>query len=487
MQSIKTQPMANSPAARRGHTESIVANLLDAGYRVVQTIGQGSAGTIFLARDPAGDLVAIKVLHPRLAGDAVPVKRFLREGGVCAQLQHPNLVRSLGAGERNGTYYMVMEYIPGETLAAQFERRGRFPEEEAVQVTLALAAALKVIHDAKLVHRDVKPSNVLMASDGVPKLGDLGLAKELVASDLTRPNQSLGTPIYMAPEQFFNAQQVDGRCDIYALGIMLYALATGELPFPGPELGRILDNKVNGNYIPPENINPNLSRATLEAINRSIQARPENRPADIDEFVAILTGKVPPAGSTTDSPGETVINSEHLIELPTIPTGNLPVREPQKSAPVATSPRAPAAPTTPLDVASPSPMQKPSPIPSIVPPKADDQSKTAAFLKKPTAAKPADPVDIPEQSAPTRPPSSLIGGDASPADISMHDVTDVDRWFLVLAKGRALTLVQASGAAVIRAIVKGKLHVNVCISRSEKGPFIPIGMVSELMKQLPPE
>jgi serine/threonine protein kinase len=177
MSSLKTQAMVNSPAVRRGHTESLVANLLEAGYRVVQTIGQGSAGTIFLARDPQGELVAVKVLHPRLAGDAIPEKRFLREGGVCAQLQHPNLVRSLDAGEKNGTYYMVMEYIPGETLAALFERRGRFPEEEAVQIILALASALKVIHDAKLVHRDVKPSNVLMNADGAPKLGDLGLAR----------------------------------------------------------------------------------------------------------------------------------------------------------------------------------------------------------------------------------------------------------------------------------------------------------------------
>jgi eukaryotic-like serine/threonine-protein kinase len=440
MSSIKTMPIVNSPASRRGHTESIVANLLDAGYRVVQTIGQGSAGTIFLARDPTGELVAIKVLHPRLAGDAVPVKRFLREGGVCAQLQHPNLVRSLGAGERNGTYYMVMEYIPGETLAALFERRGRFPEEEAVQIILSLAQALKVIHDAQLVHRDVKPSNVLMTADGIPKLGDLGLAKELVASDLTRPNQSLGTPIYMAPEQFFNAQQVDGRCDIYALGIMLYALATGELPFPGPELGRILDNKVNGNYIPPERINPNLSAATVETITRAIQARPENRPADVDEFIALLTkaNKRPPTPTKVQIAD--AVESEHLINLQTLSSREMLLAD------------APAKPPS-------DPQAEPAPEPALK-----------------------------QEAAPDRPPSSILGGaTVNASDISSSDILDVDRWYLVLAKGRALTLVQASGAAVVRAIVKGKLQVNVCVSRSESGPFVPIGMVPQLMKQLPPE
>jgi len=443
--------MANSPAVRRGHTESLVANLLEAGYRVVQTIGQGSAGTIFLARDPQGELVAVKVLHPRLAGDAIPVKRFLREGGVCAQLQHPNLVRSLDAGEKNGTYYMVMEYIPGETLAAMFERRGRFPEEEAVQLILALASALKVIHDARLVHRDVKPSNVLVTSDGVPKLGDLGLAKELVASDLTRPNQSLGTPIYMAPEQFFNAQQVDGRCDIYALGIMLYALATGELPFPGPELGRILDNKVNGNYIPPDRINPQLSSATVDAITRSIQARPEHRPADVDEFIALLSRSGRSAREAKETKVRTPVTpprpakeSEHLIDLATMNHSREELiaklsQEPGNEA-IVQALSNPSLPT--IDVS------------------AEGERKDASASQSPSA-------------------SSL--------DIAAPEAGVVDRWYLVLAKKRTLTLVETSAAAIARAIVKGKIQVNVCASRSTKGPFVPIGMIPELMSQLPPE
>jgi serine/threonine protein kinase len=451
MSSLKTQAMVNSPAVRRGHTESLVANLLEAGYRVVQTIGQGSAGTIFLARDPQGELVAVKVLHPRLAGDAIPVKRFLREGGVCAQLQHPNLVRSLDAGEKNGTYYMVMEYIPGETLAALFERRGRFPEEEAVQIILALASALKVIHDAKLVHRDVKPSNVLMNADGAPKLGDLGLAKELVASDLTRPNQSLGTPIYMAPEQFFNAQQVDGRCDIYALGIMLYALTTGELPFPGPELGRILDNKVNGNYIPPERINPQLSSATIDAITRSIQARPELRPANIDEFIALLTHAN--ATASVRTPVNKPISaeqSEYLIDVQTLNSraelmaqlGQGPLSDPVMQA-----------------------LSNPS-LPEVNVPQSDvSTTDNAKGASSPFASAASD----------------------SSAGFSAPDVAIADTWYLVLAKKRTLTLVQSSAAAIVRAIVKGKLQINVCASRSQKGPFVPIGMISELMKQLPPE
>jgi eukaryotic-like serine/threonine-protein kinase len=441
MTSIKTQPLANSPAARRGHTEAIVANLLEAGYRVVQTIGQGAAGTIFLGRDQSGELVAIKVLHPRLAGDAVPVKRFLRESGVCAQLKHPNLVRSLAAGERNGTYFMVMEYVPGETLGALFERRGKFPEDEAVQIIRSLASALKVVHDAQLVHRDVKPSNVLMTAEGAPKLGDLGLAKELVASDLTRPNQSLGTPIYMAPEQFFNAQQVDGRCDIYALGIMLYALTTGELPFPGPELGRILDNKVNGNYIPPERINPSLSPQTVEAIRRAIQARPEHRPADMAEFLALLPQAETNPKRVTVNVSVSPERSEPLISCPTVGRAEM-LRE---------MGRGPSGfPENKILEGRPTP-----------PPSAEEIAKGS---------------------------STPLGSQAvSPTDLSAIDANAVDRWHLVLAKGRTLTLVQASAPSIIRAILKGKLQVNVCASRSERGPFIPIGMIPDIMKLLPPD
>lgn len=469
MASIKTQAIPNSPAARRGHTESIVANLLEAGYRVVQTIGQGSAGTIFLARDQSGELVAVKVLHPRLAGDAIPVKRFLREGGVCAQLQHPNLVRSLAAGEKNGTYYMVMEYIPGETLGALFERRGRFPEEEAVQIILALAEALKVIHNAKLVHRDVKPSNVLMTADGVPKLGDLGLAKELVASDLTRPNQSLGTPIYMAPEQFFNAQQVDGRCDLYALGIMLYALTTGELPFPGPELGRILDNKVNGNYIPPDRINPQLSSATVETITRSIQARPELRPADMDEFIALLTRVNAKGDARIDVLQRSAAQSERLISVKTVAVRDEVLLKVAQGSSGDDKIAMQSKPTVKVGGAKPAEADKaPAPSkPTIKIGVADNPDGASTEENDKLSSAPID--------------------EASSADFSSPDVLGGDRWYLVLAKGRALTLVQASTGSIIRAILKGKLQINVCASRSEKGPFIPIGMISELIKQLPPE
>jgi serine/threonine protein kinase len=365
-------------------------------------------------------------------------------------LQHTNLVISLADGEKNGTYYMVMEYIPGETLAALFERRGRFPEEEAVQIILALAEALKIIHDAKLVHRDVKPSNVLMTADGVPKLGDLGLAKELVASDLTRPNQSLGTPIYMAPEQFFNAQQVDGRCDLYALGIMLYALTTGELPFPGPELGRILDNKVNGNYIPPERINPQLSSATIEAVTRSIQARPEQRPADMDEFIKLLTQRHsnPEVRIAVKQPCSAE-QSEHLIDIKTMHS-----RE-ELLAKVAQAPL--------LDAA------------------ADVRSKLTIKVGVDESYDASTADNAKEMTPPINTAASSV------SDFSTPDVAAADRWFLVLAKGRALTLVQSSSASIVRAILKGKLQINVCASRSEKGPFIPIGMISELIKQLPPE
>jgi serine/threonine protein kinase len=437
MASIKTQPIAGGPPARRGYTEAIVANLGGVGYRVLQNIGQGSAGTIFLARDGQGELVAVKVLQPRLSADAVAVKRFLREASICTRLHHKNLVRSIEAGEHQGTYYLVMEYVPGQTLAQVMERRKRLPEDEAVQIVAQLAEALKVLHDANLVHRDVKPSNVLMTEDGQPKLADLGLAKDLASSDLTRPNQSLGTPIYMAPEQFVTAHTADARCDVYALGIILYSLTTGELPFPGPQLATLLEAKMRGNFIPPETINPQLSAATIQAITRAIQADVEARPKDVGEFLGILLG-----GNETTRAGT-------VATVVMEPRSGHADSAPQQSV---TSKRVPA-PTVAASYEAPSIPELPS-KPEI--PMVSQAEIVVSATTSPTRPK------LPDQ-----PPANAA----------------TDLWFLVLSKERELVVVQATAASIHRAIDKGKLQVHICAGRSAKGPFIPLGMIPEFRKK----
>jgi serine/threonine protein kinase len=409
--------------------------LLGAGYRVVQNIGQGSAGTIFLARDPQYELVAVKVLHPRLAADAIAVKRFFREANICTRLHHPNLVRSIEAGEHQGTHYLVMEYVPGETLAQLMERRKKLPEEEAVGIVLGLAAALKLLHDANLVHRDVKPSNVLMTEDGQPKLGDLGLAKDLANNDLTRPNQSLGTPIYMAPEQFVNAHTVDARCDIYALGIILYNLTTGELPFPGPQLAQLLEAKIRSNFIPPATINPQLSTATITAIERSIQANPEDRPRTIDEFISILNA------GTSETQGR---ESQPTVVIEPAPRKKLS-----------------SAPLLPGELPSRRERPKTTPIPSSQ--SAADSSYAPSIPELPSL--PETPMVSCAEIDTTRPIPP-----APPAT-----------WYLVLSRNRELVVVQATTASIRRALDKGKLQVHVCVGKAAQGPFVPIGIVPELM------
>ncbi|HYF00678.1 MAG TPA: serine/threonine-protein kinase, partial [Planctomycetota bacterium] len=199
------------------------------GYEVLAKLGQGGMGAVYKAKQTSLDrVVAIKILLPEFAKDKDGVDRFLREAKALARLNHPNIVSGIDAGASNGVYYYVMEYLDGETLAQRLARRKTLPPADAADIVRQMAAALEHARQHGLIHRDVKPANILLLKDATAKLADLGMARFAAQSnlDLTRSGQIMGTPLYMSPEQA-RGDELDIRTDLYALGITLFEMLSG--------------------------------------------------------------------------------------------------------------------------------------------------------------------------------------------------------------------------------------------------------------------
>jgi serine/threonine protein kinase len=263
------------------------------GYDLLQKLADGGMGSVYRGRNRAtGEIVAIKVMNlpSTVRSRDVLLRRFLQEFRAASALDHPNVVRALDFGWQDRTPYLVMEFVDGETLGARLKRVGRLPEQEALDIVGQVAAALEAIHARGLIHRDVKPDNVLLTADGQAKLTDLGLVKDLdTEEDLTRTGRGLGTPYFMAPEQFRNARSVDLRSDIYALAATLYTTVTGTLPFGGGKPVEILTRRLQDDLVPPRYFVPSLSERLDGAIRRALRAEPSERPASCREFLADLT------------------------------------------------------------------------------------------------------------------------------------------------------------------------------------------------------
>jgi serine/threonine protein kinase len=200
-------------------------------YTVEKTLGRGGMATVELAHDMELDRrVAVKRLFASLADDAVFRQRFLREARMAAALSHPNLVAVFDVGDEDGLPYIVMEYVDGETLADLMQQIGPVAPDRAVDLLLQVCAGLQHAHSAELVHRDIKPQNLLVRSDGVVKIADFGIARTLQATQLTQAGTVLGTAAYLAPEQAAG-EQVTPTADIYSLGAVGYELLTGRTPY----------------------------------------------------------------------------------------------------------------------------------------------------------------------------------------------------------------------------------------------------------------
>ena len=280
-------------------------------YHLVATLADGAMGLVYKASDPAnGAIVAIKVGSAALARDKVLLKRFEQEFHCTSNLKHPNIVRALEFGWENSRPYIVMELVDGEDLGTRIQRQGRLSEAAAVSFITQVAQGLHEAHKNGIIHRDIKPDNILLCGDGQAKLADLGLSKNLETNmELTCDNGSLGTPTFIAPEQFGDAKHSGVRCDIYSLGATLYMALTGQVPFAGSFLTTILKQKLANNIAAlAAPAVPSLSEHVDRSVRRALAGGPRSSCfASCPEFVAAFKGddrcSVPPAARPAEKPG----------------------------------------------------------------------------------------------------------------------------------------------------------------------------------------
>lgn len=249
-------------------------------YELLEELGRGAMGVVYKARDPEIDrLVAIKVMAPAEGLDAAQAQqrreRFQREARAAGRLGHPNIVRVYDVSEDRGRAFLVMEFIEGQSLHRILRTRGPLPVDEVVTIGEQVASALDEAHRSGIVHRDVKPANILLTQSGVVKVTDFGIAR-IVGGDITQTGLALGSPSYMSPEQVAG-QKVDGRSDIFSLGAALYELLSGEKAFPGETISTIVYRIVHEDPIPLRRLNPAFPAALDVCLKKALAKDPTQR------------------------------------------------------------------------------------------------------------------------------------------------------------------------------------------------------------------
>jgi eukaryotic-like serine/threonine-protein kinase len=281
-----------------------VQQLVDNRYRLLKPLGSGGMADVYLAHDNILQRdVALKVMSSRYAGDEEFVERFKREAQSAAALSHPNIVSIFDRGEsEDGTYYIAMEYLPGGTLKDRILKRGALPAHTAAAVALQMAAALKAAHERDVIHRDIKPHNILITGSGDVKVTDFGIARAASSSAMTRTGHILGTAHYISPEQAMG-EHVGPASDLYSLGVVLYEMLTGEMPFDADTPIGIAMKHVNGRVRPPQDLDPSVPDGINAITLRLLAKSPEDRYASDSELIEDLErvcAGLNPSGATTE-------------------------------------------------------------------------------------------------------------------------------------------------------------------------------------------
>jgi len=265
----------------------VVGEKIAGRYELEEVVGHGGMSTVYKAHDSLLERnVALKVLHQQYNEDEDFVERFKREARSVAQLQHPNIVTVIDRGEEDGRQYIVFEYIDGENLKELVVRKGRLDVRTALEIGLEIARGLSFAHERGLVHRDVKPQNVLLNGDGGAKVTDFGIARSLdVERGVTQPGTVLGTSNYIAPEQA-SGQPVNAQTDVYSLGIVLYEMITGELPFPGDNFVAVAMKQVQEPSPSVLDARGDVPLRIAEMIDRALEKDPEQRFPTMEAFAA---------------------------------------------------------------------------------------------------------------------------------------------------------------------------------------------------------
>jgi serine/threonine-protein kinase len=303
--------------------------LLNDRYRLLEPIGEGGMATVYRAVDTRlGRSVAIKVLHPEYARDAPFVQRFQQEAEFAASLgAHPNIVAIYDIGQDGGLHYIVMELVEGRSLKDIMRERGIIPVDEAFAIGRQVALALDFAHKRGLIHRDVKPQNIMVSPEGVAKVTDFGIARTAAASQLTRPGMVMGTVHYFSPEQA-QGKPATPASDIYSLGIILYEMLTGHLPFDADTPIGVAMQHLHSQPPPPWDYNPDLPTRAAATVMRALEKDPARRYRDAAELAQALSDRpaADAGGTTTVSPIVPAPRQQTAAYAPLEPTAVAPLR-----------------------------------------------------------------------------------------------------------------------------------------------------------------
>ena len=276
-------------------------------FKILKKLGEGGMGAVYLAEDIlAGRKVALKVLPKKHASDHEFLTRFRREAKATGKLNHVNIISAFSVGEELGNHFYAMEYCEGEPLDTQLKREQFLSWDRAIEIVTQVARGLKHAHENGFIHRDIKPANIFITNEGVAKILDLGLSKNIADTEKsfnTQTGIAMGTPHYISPEQARGEKGIDGRTDIYSLGATFYHLITGETPFQGSTAAMIMMQHLSEQLPNPQDVREDIPDGVVSVIQKMMTKEPADRYADckelLDDLELVIDGKMP-AGNAID-------------------------------------------------------------------------------------------------------------------------------------------------------------------------------------------